>query len=162
LALGVIVAIACFLAFKSGAQGTTKLGAPAGCLIACALMVFAFLGAAACVVAACVAARSELVRRGPVKSLEFHWDKQKPSNAAEAASPGESASEGGSHAATSNASRYRARLVVELRGSPTDGQIAQITGTVSRWLRDATDHDFSVSTSTSGSGKDAVTRLDFG
>ena len=66
-----ILAIACFLVFKSGAKGTTKLGAPAGCLVGCALVLVALLAAFGVTLVLVAHAKSELVRHGPVKSLVF-------------------------------------------------------------------------------------------
>jgi hypothetical protein len=73
LMIGVILAVAVWVAFRSGAAGTTKLGGFAGCMVAVALVFVAGLGAIACMVVVAVTAPAELVRSGPVKKIEAHW-----------------------------------------------------------------------------------------
>jgi hypothetical protein len=69
-----IIAVAVFLAVKSGREGSTKLGGFAGCAIALALLVTAGIGAIGCTAIAIVNAPNEFVQRGPVKRLELHLD----------------------------------------------------------------------------------------
>jgi hypothetical protein len=66
-----IIAIATFLVFKSGQQGTTKLGGCAGCAIGFALLAIAGLATAVCVGVMILTTQDELVRHGPVRSLEL-------------------------------------------------------------------------------------------
>jgi hypothetical protein len=69
-----VLAIATFLVFRSGAQGETKLGGCAGCAIGFALLLMAGVAAAMCVAVMLVNTKSELLRHGPVRSLELDFD----------------------------------------------------------------------------------------
>lgn len=73
LMIGLILAVAVWLAFRSGASGTTKLGGFAGCMVAVALVFVAGLGAIACLLVVAVTAPAEIARNGPVKKIEAHW-----------------------------------------------------------------------------------------
>ncbi len=73
LMIGVILAVACWVAFRSGASGSTKLGGFAGCMVAVALVFVAGLGAIACLLVVAVTAPAEIARNGPVKKIEAHW-----------------------------------------------------------------------------------------
>ena len=66
-----VIAVACFFVFKSGAKGTTKLGAPAGCLVGSALLLVALLAAFGVALVLAFHAKQELVRHGPFKRFEF-------------------------------------------------------------------------------------------
>lgn len=76
--LAVILAIAVFFAFKSGAQGKTKLGGFAGCMVALALLFIAGVAGIALVILSLMSIPSEAVRHGPVKSFEFQWRDNSP------------------------------------------------------------------------------------
>lgn len=69
----VVIAIATLLVFKSGEKGTTKLGGFAGCMVGLGLVVIAGCMVAGTVVVMTLGAWNEAVRRGPVKSFEFHF-----------------------------------------------------------------------------------------
>jgi hypothetical protein len=128
-----IVAIAVWLALRSGEKGTTKLGGFAGCMIALALLVVAGMGALGCTAIAFLDAPNEIVRRGPVKSFEFHWDDED--------GPSEESSEG-----------TGVRLRFEIRGVDPD----QVT----RWIRDNTDGDVTYSITTTESEGEKSVELD--
>ncbi|MBI5362851.1 MAG: hypothetical protein HZA53_06705 [Planctomycetes bacterium] len=70
----VVLAIATLLVFKSGEKGTTKLGGFAGCMIGLGLVVIAGCMVAGTLVVMTLGLWNEAVRRGPVKSFEFHFD----------------------------------------------------------------------------------------
>jgi len=69
-----VVAVAVWLAVRSGEKGTTKLGGFAGCAIALALLAIAGLGAIGALIVGLVSIPGEAVRHGPVKSFEWHWN----------------------------------------------------------------------------------------
>ena len=73
LMIGVILAVAVWVAFRSGGSGTTKLGGFAGCMVAVALVFVAGLGTIACLLVVGITAPAELARNGPVKKIEAHW-----------------------------------------------------------------------------------------
>ncbi|MFN0009579.1 MAG: hypothetical protein ACKVXR_16905 [Planctomycetota bacterium] len=121
-----IVAVAVWLAVRSGEKGSTKLGGFAGCAIALALLVIAGIGALGCTAIAVFNTPNEIVRRGPVKSFEFNWgheDGPRQESGEEVPEP----EGGGDHGGI--------RLRFEVRGVEPD----QVT----RWIRDNTDGDVS-------------------
>jgi hypothetical protein len=116
----VVIAVACFLVFKSGEQGKTKLGAPAGCLIGCALLCMALLAALGVTLVLSLHAEQELVRHGPLKRFEF--DLEPPAeHPAEPAQPG-----------AEPPSRH-ARLTIELA---SDQGWADLSEDITGWLRE--------------------------
>jgi len=115
-----VIAVACFLVFKSGAKGTTKLGAPAGCLIGCALMCVALLAALGVALVLSLHAKQELVRHGPFKSFEFDLEPRAQPPGAPGAPP------------MAPATRH-ARLAIELK---SDEGWADLSEDISTWLRD--------------------------
>src|SRR5689334_9200386 len=115
-----IIAVACFLVFKSGEKGKTKLGAPAGCLIGCALVFVALLAAFGVTLVLTAHAKQELVRHGPFKRFEFELE---PRNATPAAPE-----QPGSAPAT-----RRARLTIELA---SDQGWADLSEDITGWLRE--------------------------
>ncbi|MFN0242065.1 MAG: hypothetical protein ACKVWV_04165 [Planctomycetota bacterium] len=147
LALGVIVAIACWLVFNSGEHGKNKLSTPAGCAIGCGLLGFACFGAIGFLLVSFVDWQAQAVQHGPFRSLRFRWDRDRHALAQE---DGDRAPAPGDEAPTELPSidlGYRARLIVELRGSPAE--LNRIVGRISGWLRENTDGEFSVSTTSS-------------
>lgn len=66
-----LLALIAWLWFRSGAQGQNKLSGAAGCLISLAFGFMALLGALAIGIVALVSIPDELVRRGPIRKLEF-------------------------------------------------------------------------------------------
>ncbi|MDZ4773268.1 MAG: hypothetical protein SGI72_09060 [Planctomycetota bacterium] len=118
LLLAVVLAVAVFFAFKSGEQGKTKLSGFAGCAIALALLVIAGIGAVGLLIVAAIAAPNEWARRGPVKSMELHWNE-------DSAAPAPDAPDHHMH-------KPAFKVRVELRGS-------QDTQDVMRWIRRETD-----------------------
>jgi hypothetical protein len=153
-----ILAIATFLVFKSGAQGETKLGGCAGCAIAFALVLVAGLAAAMCAGVMVVNTQSELVRRGPVRSVELDFgehggdfdvapapDMESPADA------GESREHGGDSVDAPADKRHAVHLKLVIRG---DGYPTAI----SDWVRENTEGDVSVTMKTEGDR----TVVDFG
>ena len=141
LMIGVILAVACWLAFKSGKDGTTKLGGPAGCFMALALVFVAGLGALGCTAIALVNAPGELLRNGPIRKIEAHvhdWN-------AEHGKPGEPDEAG-------EAGRKGVHFRVEMSG----GNAQEI----SRWFREHTDGDMTVSVTTLAGPDGPRTRVD--
>lgn len=136
--LAVVLAVAVFLAFKSGEQGKTKLGGCAGCAIAMALLLIAGMGALGLVIVAIVSIPDEAVRRGPVKKFELHWGED--ANAPRTADGGESVrselAPGDSPTPAPAPSPLRLRL--ELRGMAD-------ASSVIRWLRPRVDEDAVIS-----------------
>lgn len=163
LALGVIVAIACMIVFRSGDQGKTKLSAPAGCAIGCGLLGFALLGAFGFLALCALDWRAQAVRRGPFKSFEFHWDtdhgltrRDESTDSGESLDTEDQTPES-SHEADAG---YRARLIVELRGSRDE--VATTVGQISRWLRENTDGEFSISSTNTDTSDGSTTRVEWG
>jgi len=127
-----IVAVAVWLAVRSGEKGSTKLGGLAGCAIALALLVIAGLGALGCTTIALLNMPNEIVQRGPVKSFEFHWDDEhglRQESNAERDEPGEPDENAGVH------------LRFEIQGVEP--------GQITRWIRENTDGDVSYTITTS-------------
>ena len=143
LMLGVILAVACWLAFRSGKAGTTKLGGPAGRLVAFALLVVAGLGAIFCITIAVIDAPNEILRNGPVRRIEAHWPD----------GPTESGSGGSGAAARPDGKSPRG---LHLRIEMTGGDEAAI----SRWLRDKTDGDVTFTVDTVDGPEGRITRID--
>lgn len=114
--LAVVLAVAVFLAFRSGEQGKTKLGGLAGCAIALALLLITGAAALGLLIVSVISIPSEAVRHGPVKSFEFQWGEATPT-------PGESPRD-------PNASPLRLRI--EMRG-------VRDTTEIMKWLREQTD-----------------------
>jgi hypothetical protein len=134
LVIAGILAIACWLAFKSGKNGTTKLGGAAGCFIGLALVFVAGLAALSCTAIALVNAPNELLRRGPVRRIEAQWpplraDHEK-SDDGKPETPDESpeAPEDQAHGL---------HIRVELDGGDATA--------ISRWFREHTEGDMTVS-----------------
>jgi len=66
-----VLAVALWIAIKSGEKGTTKLNGLAGCAIAFGLVAVAGMMAMGTLTVMWIQAQNEFVRRGPVKSFEF-------------------------------------------------------------------------------------------
>jgi hypothetical protein len=111
-----VLAVACWLVFKSGEKGTTKLGAPAGCMVGCALVLLALLGGLGVVVVLCLQVPQELVRHGPFRKFQFDLEPR----SAQPLPPDAPA-------------QRRARLVIELRA---DADWTGLSADISEWLRD--------------------------
>ena len=125
LMLLVVIAIATWLVFRSGDGGKTKLSAPAGCAIGCAILLLGGLGALGCTAAVLISAPNEIVRRGPIERFELTWPDESQPAPADAATVG----------------RYPARIRLTLRDG---GRAEELAGEISRWLREETDGDLSV------------------
>jgi hypothetical protein len=159
-----ILAVATLLVFKSGEKGTTKLGGCAGCAIGFALLAIAGLAALITVGVMLLTARSEIVRNGPIRSLELdldHDDKDaheapgnrgaEPDHGAEESANGETdkslnpvapnASEAPSAAAQDAGHAVHLKLVIRGKEYPA---------AISDWIRDHTDGDVSVTVSHQG------------
>lgn len=134
LVIAGILAVACWLAFKSGKNGTTKLGGVAGCFIALALVFVAGVAAFSCTAIAALNAPNEILRSGPVRRIEvlrprLHEDEDKASDGKPEA-PDEDM-EG------REAPAHGLHIRVELAGDDATE--------VSRWFRDHTEGDMTVS-----------------
>lgn len=128
-----IVAVAVWLAVRSGEKGSTKLGGFAGCMIALALLVIAGLGALGCTTIAILNTPREIVERGPVKSFEFQLDEEDD--------PSDELGEG-----------TGVRLRFEIEGVEP--------GQVTRWIRENTDGDVTYTITTSEGGDEKAVQLD--
>jgi len=116
-----ILAVAIFFAFKSGAKGTTKLGAPAGCLVGCALLIVALFAGFGVVLVLSANAKQELVRHGPFKRFEFDLE---PSRDGSQPTPADRLAAG---------STRHARLSIELK---SDEGWADLSEDITTWLRE--------------------------
>lgn len=112
-----ILAVAVWLVFRSGEKGSTKLGAPAGCLVGCSLLAVAGVAGLGVVFVLALHAKQELVRHGPFRKFELELEP--PRAALAPVAPGETRTQ-------------RARLVIEL--SSLEGW-AEFSEDLSRWLR---------------------------
>jgi hypothetical protein len=155
-----ILALATFLVFRSGAQGETKLGGCAGCAIGFALLLIAGIAAAMCAGVMIATTKSELLRRGPVRSLQLEFPDH--DHDAEAPAPGAPHSESESEesrehggAAPSEPAEKGAQHPVHLklivRGD-------EYPAAISEWVRENTKGDVSVTTTREGDR----TIIDFG
>jgi hypothetical protein len=144
-----ILAIACWLAFKSGKNGTTKLGGVAGCFLALALVFVAGLAALSCTAIAALNAPNEILRHGPVRRIEAQWpplhkehdetDEGKPEAPDESPEKPEEPARG-------------LHLRIELDGTDTTE--------ISRWFREHTEGDMTVSIEKLRSADGPRTRVD--
>lgn len=125
LMLLVVIAVAAWLVFRSGEPGKTKLTAPAGCAIGCAILLLGGLGALGCTAVVLLSAPDELVRRGPIEKFELSWPDASETSPEDADAAG----------------RYPARLRLTLRDG---GRAEELAGEISRWLREETQGDLSV------------------
>jgi hypothetical protein len=116
-----ILAVALFFVFKSGEKGSTKLGAPAGCLVGCALVFLALLAALGVTLVLSFHAKQEFVRHGPFKRFEFDLE---PPRSLPPGAPAEPGAE--------NATRH-ARLTIELK---SDQGWADLSEDITGWLRE--------------------------
>jgi hypothetical protein len=121
-----VLAVACWFLFKSGEKGKTKLGAPAGCLIGCALVFLGLLAAMGVTLVLAFHAKQEIVRHGPFRRFEFDLE---PRQLPAPGQPGEPAA------------AQRARLVIELAG---EGDWKELSEDVMHWLREEVSADFGV------------------
>lgn len=129
--LAAVAAVALFFAFKSGEQGKSKLSGFAGCWIALALLVVAFLGAIGLVVVAIANAPNEIVKHGPVKSFELQWDSDGDEDGLE---PGEKRP---AKPLVPRENRSGPRLVIDLKSSEGAAEIV-------RWIRDNVEGDLAI------------------
>ncbi len=123
-----ILAVACYLVFRSGEKGTTKLGAPAGCLVGCALVFVAMLAALGVTLVLSFHAKQELVRHGPFKRFEFDLE-PRGERPATPEQPG-----------AAPATRH-ARLTIELK---SDQGWADLSEDITGWLREHVPGDIGV------------------
>lgn len=129
-----ILAIACWLAFKSGKNGTTKLGGPAGCLVALALVFVAGLAALSCTAIALVNAPNELLRGGPVRRIEAQWP---PLRGDHEKSDDEMSETPDESPKATEESAHGLHIRVELSGGDATS--------ISRWFREHSEGDMTVS-----------------
>jgi hypothetical protein len=162
-----ILAIATYLVFNSGEQGKTKLGGCAGCAVGFALLAIAGFAAAICAFVMLVTTKSELVRHGPIKSIELelgdHDDADakggaKGSNDRDASSEaGDLESQKPGAAGPTDRSSGVLRPVIE--GSSEKQQMVHLKlvirgkdypASISEWMRENTQGDVSVTITTQG------------
>lgn len=145
LLLAVVLAIAVFIAFRSGEKGQTKLGGCAGCAIAAALLVIGGIGAVGLVIVGVFSFASEAVKHGPVRSFGFEWDESRH-DSAQMGSSGSSEAQRSSESlapapgtATEGAKvEHRPlRLTLEVRGEQGAAKVLE-------WLRKKTDAPVSI------------------
>jgi hypothetical protein len=154
-----IIALATFLIFKSGEQGTTKLGGCAGCAVGFALIVVAGLATLVTFVVMASTAQSELVRSGPLRKLELRMGDHDDEDAHDAdrtepeSTPGAPAEHGepGAPAPAKPDHDHAVHLKLTVRGKDAPAEI-------SRWMRENTEGDLVVSITTSGD----TTVMDYG
>jgi hypothetical protein len=140
-----ILAVACFFVFRSGEKGTTKLGAPAGCLVGCALVLVALLAAMGMALVLSFHVPQEMVRRGPFKRFEFDLEPHgEPAQVPEKLD-------------TPPGARH-ARLTVELKSG--EGW-ADLSEDISSWLREQVSGDIGVKVETRMRPRGPVTALVF-
>jgi hypothetical protein len=149
LMIGVILAVAVWLAFKSGKNGTTKLGGAAGCMISLALVFIAGLAALSCTAIALVNAPNELLRHGPVRRIEAQWPPLRAEHGKTADSESPEPDEGKEKDADSEKGLH---IQIEMAG----GDATE----VSRWFREHTDGDMTVSVDTVKGADGPRTRID--
>ncbi len=162
LMFATIVAIACYLVFKSGEPGKTKLSGCAGCAIGFGLMSLAGIGALGCTTIAFIDAGNEAVRRGPIKSFEWRWPRERQDRDADAQEgewdAGVDATESDESSADSSDDPYPLKLRVVVRGSADYAVVGQI----SRWFHEQTDGDISVRTRVRVEDGEETTEIEFG
>jgi hypothetical protein len=165
LLFATVVAIACYLVFKSGEQGKTKLSGCAGCAIGLGLLSFAGLGALGCVAIAAIDSGNEAVRHGPIKSFEWRWPRDRhadehhdPFDAHEHESGSDASGTDESTDSSGGDSDTPFQLRVVVRGS-ADYAVA---GQISRWLHEQTDADISVRTRVRITDGEEMTEIEFG
>ncbi len=149
LMIGVILAVACWLAFKSGKDGTTKLGGAAGCMISLALVFIAGLAALSCTAIALVNAPNELIRHGPIRRIEAQWPHLRGAHGKTADSESPEADEAPERDADAEKGLH---IQIEMAG----GDATE----VSRWFREHTDGDMTVSVDTVKGADGPRTRID--
>jgi len=140
-----ILAVAVYFVFKSGEKGTTKLGAPAGCLVGCSLLIVALLAGFGVVLVLSANAKQELVRHGPFKRFEFDLEPRNPPPGAAPSAPGE------------RSSRH-ARLSIELT---SDEGWADLSEDITTWLRENVSGEIGVRIETRPTDKGPHTLLIF-
>jgi len=142
-----ILAVACFFVFRSGEKGKTKLGAPAGCLVGCALMLVALLAALGVALVLTLSLKQEFVRHGPFKRFEFDLEPRgEPAPATAAEQP------------DAPAGKRHARLTVELKSG---ADWADLSADISSWLREQVPGDIGVRVETRTRPDGPVTALVF-
>lgn len=129
-----ILAVACFFIFRSGEKGKTKLGAPAGCLVGCALMLVALLAALGVALVLMFSVKQEMVRHGPFKRFEFELEPR-----AEHAPP--APDQPGAEPADPEHGARHARLTIELK---SDEGWADLSEDITSWLREEVSGDIGV------------------
>jgi hypothetical protein len=160
LLIAVVLAIACYLVFRSGEPGKTKLSGCAGCAIGFGLLSLAGIGALGCTAIAFIDAGNEAVRHGPIKSFEWRWPRDRHEHDEDAGEwdEGTDESSGDESSAGESDDSHALKLRVVVRGS-ADYSVA---GQISRWLQEHTDGDITVSTRVRIENGDETTELEFG
>lgn len=148
-----ILASAAFLVFKSGEKGQTKLGGCAGCAIGFALLAIAGLAAAMCVGVMVLTTRAEILRHGPVRSLELQFgDRDEPDEidvipgppGAEAKGTGGTPLDSSPRATEGDReTRHAVHLKLVIRGKEYPAKISE-------WVRENSEGDVSVTMTTEG------------
>jgi hypothetical protein len=151
-----IIALATFLVFKSGEQGTTKLSGCAGCAIGFALIVVAGLATLVTFVVMVSTVQGELVRNGPLRKLELRMDdhdaedghdadrKESESERAEPSAPG-------APGEAKHDDEHVVHLKLTVRGKEAPAEISE-------WIRENTSVDLTVTITTHGD----TTVMDYG
>lgn len=165
----VVLAVAVLLVFKSGEKGTTKLGGFAGCMIGLGLVGIAGIMALGTAAVMVTNAWNEAVRRGPVKSFEFHFDDGSRMHGSESerakrepAEPGselsgddhEEGAELGGGMDAPPPGRGRIELVVLLRNENAAKQVTD-------WVREHLETDFQSEWDTVTNDEGTFTRITF-
>lgn len=139
-----VLAVAALIVVRSAKDG--KAGGCTGCAIALAIVVAAGLGAVGCTAATLVAAGSDLIQNGPIRSIRF-----------ERVVDRNTGRELGRSWRTEPAyqGQYPVRLQIALEGNVDVGRIA-------RWIRDELDGDVSLSYEVVETPDGRRTELDIG
>jgi hypothetical protein len=157
-----IIALATFLVFKSGEQGTTKLSGCAGCAVGFALIVVAGLATFVTFVVMVSTVQGELVRNGPLRKLELHMDDRDEDDEhdAEGKSPEANESTRAEHAQppetgapgeAKHDADHLLHLTLTVRGK-------EAPAAISEWIRENTNVDVTVTMTTKGD----TTVIDYG
>jgi len=135
-----LLAVACFFIFKSGEKGTTKLGAPAGCMVGCALVFIALMCAMGVTLVLAFHAKQEFVRHGPFKRFTFDLEPR------------------GTQPSGMQPATRQARLTIELK---SDQGWIELSEDVNSWLRERVKGDIRLRTELRGTPEGQRTALIF-
>lgn len=154
-----ILAIACFFLFRSGAKGTTKLGAPAGCLVAAALLGLALMSGLALLIVLAVHAKDTLGRHGARADFDFEpFEELEPPQSGEARKSAEQPETEMPAAPAEQAAEGRGRLRIELH---SDRGWPELSEDLSGWLRQRVQGEIGVRIETRTTDSGPATELIF-